>query len=165
MRLRIVLGILGLTVCGAVLAQKPFRQYPGVEYTQFETPPDWADKAEFAFARLMFPGGWNDGYRGRFDRDWRQGMTLWTQDYPRSDRHFSGALRRLTRVSTRSVEQPINIDENEEFDWPRLYAVQVGGGESRPGREKNRGSICCAADFSRPTISMATANVRYSNSR
>src|SRR5580658_8153048 len=126
MRLRFVLGILGLSVCGAVLAQKPFRQYPGVEYTHFETPPDWADKAEFAFARLMYPGGWNDGYRGRFDGDWRLGMTLWTQDYPRADRHFSEGLRRLTRVSTRSVEQPINVDENEEFDLPWLYAVQVG---------------------------------------
>ena len=36
--------------------QKPFRQYPGVEYTSFETPPDYQEKTEFAFARLMFPG-------------------------------------------------------------------------------------------------------------
>ena len=66
--------------------------------TGFETPPDANEKAEFAFARLMFPGGWNDGYRGRFDGDWRQGFTLWTQDYPRADRHFSEAVRRLTRI-------------------------------------------------------------------
>ena len=26
----------------------------------------------------------------------------------------------------RSVEQPVNLDENEEFDQPWLYAVQVG---------------------------------------
>jgi hypothetical protein len=153
MRLRFVLGILGLSVCGAVLAQKPFRQYPGVEYTHFETPPDWADKAEFAFARLMYPGGWNDGYRGRFDGDWRLGMTLWTQDYPRADRHFSEGLRRLTRVSTRSVEQPINVDENEEFDWPWLYAVQVGewGITPRQGKELReyllRGGFFAADDF------------------
>jgi hypothetical protein len=35
-------------------------------------------------------------------------MTLWMQDYPRADRHFSEALHRLTLVSTSSVEQPIN---------------------------------------------------------
>jgi hypothetical protein len=49
--------------------QKPFRQYPGVEYMRFNVPPDPNEKTEFAFARLMFPPGWNDGYRGRFDGD------------------------------------------------------------------------------------------------
>ncbi|MGH9666587.1 MAG: DUF4159 domain-containing protein, partial [Bryobacteraceae bacterium] len=71
--------------------QRPFHQYPGVEYRRFELPPGWQDKAEWAFARLMFPPGWNDGYRGRFDGDWREGLSLWTQDYPRADRHFSEA--------------------------------------------------------------------------
>src|SRR5277367_1519453 len=117
----------GLAFVGALCAfQKPFREYPGVEYTSFERPADWEEKTEFAFARLMFPGGWNDGYRGRFDGDWREGMTLWTQDYPRADRHFSEAVRRLTRIHTRPVEQPINLDQDEEFDWPWVYAVQVG---------------------------------------
>jgi len=112
--LRSALWLAGLSLAflGTIYAfQKPFRQYHGVEYYSFETPPDADEKAEFAFARLMFPGGWNDGYRGRFDGDWRLGMTLWTQDYPRADRHFSEAVRRLTRVNTRAAEQPINLDE------------------------------------------------------
>jgi hypothetical protein len=124
-------GLLGL---GSVLVflsalyafQRPFRQYQGVEYRNFELPPDWEEKTEWAFARLMFPPGANDGYRGRFDGDWRLGLSLWTQDYPRADRHFSLAVRRLTRIHVRSVEQPVNLDEGEEFDWPWLYAVQVG---------------------------------------
>jgi Domain of unknown function (DUF4159) len=117
----------GLVFVGIVCAfQRPFREYPGVEYMSFERPPDWQEKTEFAFARLMFPGGWNDGYRGRFDGDWREGLTLWTQDFPRADRHFSQALRRLTRVSVRSVEQCVNLDEGDAYDWPWLYAVQVG---------------------------------------
>ena len=133
--------------------QKPFRQYHGVEYYSFDTPPDANEKTEFAFARLMFPGGWNDGYRGRFDGDWRLGMTLWTQDYPRADRHFSEAVRRLTRVNTRSAEQPINLDEEEEFDWPWLYAVQVGewGLTPKQGKELReyllRGGFFVADDF------------------
>ena len=36
------------------------------------------------------------------------------------------AVKRLTRIATRTVEQPVNLDENEEFDLPWLYAVQVG---------------------------------------
>jgi hypothetical protein len=154
--LRSALWLAGLSLAflGTIYAfQKPFRQYHGVEYYSFETPPDADEKAEFAFARLMFPGGWNDGYRGRFDGDWRLGMTLWTQDYPRADRHFSEAVRRLTRVNTRAAEQPINLDEEEEFDWPWLYAVQVGewGLTPKQGKELReyllRGGFFAADDF------------------
>src|SRR5579884_2357379 len=101
----------------------------------------------------MFPPGWNDGYRGRFDGDWRKGLSLWTQDYPRADRHFSLALRRLTRIHVRSVEQPINLDEGEAYDWPWLYAVQVGewGITDQQARELRdyclRGGFFMADDF------------------
>ena len=63
---------------------------------------------------------------GRYGGDWREGMSSWTTDYPRSDRHFSEAMRRLTRVSTRSVEQPVNLDWGDQYDWPFLYGVEVG---------------------------------------
>jgi hypothetical protein len=118
---------LGVASLAALFAfQRPFRQFPGVEYENFEVPQDWNQPAEWAFARLMYPPGPNDGYAGRFDGDWRQGLSLWTQDYPRADRHFSQALRRLTRIQVRSVEQPVNLDEGDAYDWPWLYAVQVG---------------------------------------
>jgi len=130
---RLVLTRAALTVWSAVLLtgvlfafQRPFRQFQGVEYEEFELPADFQEKTEFQFARLMFPPGANDGYRGRFDGDWRLGLSLWTQDYPRADRHFSKALARLTRVHVRSVEQPVNLDEGDAYDWPWLYAVQVG---------------------------------------
>jgi hypothetical protein len=116
----------GLLCLGALYAfQRPFRQFPGVEYYTFELTPDWRDSAEFAFARLMYPPGPLNGYRGR-DAEWHQGLSLWTQDYPRADRHFSQAVRRLTRIHTRSVEQPVNLEEGDAYDWPWLYAVQVG---------------------------------------
>ena len=58
--------------------QGPFREYPSVEYGYAPLPPDYQEKTEWAFARLMYPPGWNDGYRGRFDGDWRseRGSTL-----------------------------------------------------------------------------------------
>jgi hypothetical protein len=113
---------------GALYAfQRPFRQYPGVEYFSFELTPDWQEKGEWTFARLMFPPGPNDGYAGRFDGDFRQGLSLWTQDYPRADRHFSQAVRRLTRLQIRSVEQSVMLEDGDEaYNWPWLYAVQVG---------------------------------------
>jgi NAD(P)-dependent dehydrogenase (short-subunit alcohol dehydrogenase family) len=43
-------------VLGAVYAfQRPFREYPGIEYNDFPLPSDFAEKTEFTFARLMYP--------------------------------------------------------------------------------------------------------------
>jgi hypothetical protein len=59
--------------------------------------------------------------------DWHQGMTNWTIDYPRSDRHLALAIRRLTRIDARSAEQPINLEQDDDvFNYPWLYAVEVG---------------------------------------
>jgi hypothetical protein len=119
--------VCALACLGAALAfQLPFREYPGIEYNDFPMPPDWKEKTEWAFARLMYPSA--PGARfSRYGADWREGLTSWTQDYPRADRHFSQAMRRLTRVHVRSVEQPVNLDSGGEvFNWPWIYAVQVG---------------------------------------
>src|SRR5690349_2928543 len=108
---------------------KPFREYPGVEYQigEIPIPADAQQRTEWAFARLMFPPGENDGYRGRFDGDWRLGLSLWTQDYPRADRHMSLAVQRLTRVAAREAEQPVSLDDGDDiYNWPWVYAVQVG---------------------------------------
>ncbi len=119
MRPRIVVSIalLILSLLGTIYAQKPFREYPGAEYENFPLPPDWRENAEFSRARLMYPSisrGW-----GRYQS--------WTIDYPRSDRHLLAGIRRLTRIHTRSVEQPVSLDDPDEvFNWPFLYGVEVG---------------------------------------
>lgn len=140
--------------CALYAFQRPFREYPSVEYGFMPLPPDWQEKTEWAFARLMYPPGWNDGYRGRFDGDWRLGLSLWTQDYPRADRQFSQALQRLTRIQARSVEQPVNLEDGDEvYNWPWLYAVQVGEWGLTPAEAKVlreyllRGGFFMADDF------------------
>ena len=120
-------GVILFCVVSLYAFQRPFHQFPGVEYRNFEVPNDYQAPFEFAFARLMFPPGPLDGYYPRFQGDWHQGLSLWTQDYPRADRHFSLALRRLSRLEVRSVEQPVDLEDGDEaFNWPWLYAVQVG---------------------------------------
>ena len=147
-----------LACLGTLFAfQKPFREYNGVEHSIGEVPlpDDWKQPGEFVFARMMFPGGGPriDGYYPRYQGDWREGMSLWTQDYPPADRLFSLAVRRLTRIHARSVEQPVNLDENEQFDYPWLYAVQVGewGLTPKQGQELReyllRGGFFLADDF------------------
>ena len=111
--------------------QLPFREYPGVEYENFPLPPDFQEETEFVFGHLMFPPapGARFAWRGFGGSGWKQGgVTPWTNDYPRADRHFVEALRRLTRIHARSVEQPVNLDDGDDvFYWPWLYAVQAGG--------------------------------------
>lgn len=126
-------GALVLCVAGAAAAfQMPFRQYASLEpYDDVPLPPDWNEKAEWIFARLMYPqhpqarfARW--GWRGGAP-DWRQGGTSWSQDYPRADRHFAQALRRLTRMSVRSVEQPVNLEDGDDvYNWPWLCAGEMG---------------------------------------
>ncbi len=128
--MRKALWRIGCGLCGLGLLyafQRPFRELPGIEYRlgAIPLPPDYQEKTEWAFARLMFPPGPLNGYAGR-DWDWHTGISLWSQDFPRADRHFSLAVRRLTRLHVRSAEQLVNLDEGDEYDWPWLYAVQVG---------------------------------------
>ncbi len=112
--------------------QMPWRLYRSMEaYDDIPLPPDSQVPAEWIFARLMYPqspyshvGGF--GFR-RGNRDWRQGGTSWTQDYPRADRHFATALRRLTRIDVRSLEQPVNLDDGDDvYNWPWLAAGEMG---------------------------------------
>jgi hypothetical protein len=121
-------AVAGSVLVCTLLAQRPFREYPAWEYSDFPLPEDYQKPGEWTFARLMYPTfhiqiDWQ--FRPQFD--WREGRTNWSIDYPRSDRHLAAALRRLTRVDARSVEQPINLDlDDDVYNYPWLYAVEVG---------------------------------------
>jgi hypothetical protein len=123
-----ILGAFLFIALGVLFAQRAFRQYPSVEYGEsIPLPPDWRQPGEWTFARLMYPPGPLDGYYPRFQGPWQEGLSLWTQDYPRADRALANAVRRLTRVDARSVEQSVSLDDGDEiYNWPWLYAVQVG---------------------------------------
>lgn len=125
-------GALLLLAALASAYQLPFRTYPSLEpHDDVELPPDWQEKAEWTFARLMYPQHPNARF-GRYKRGggrahWLEGYTSWTQDYPRADRHFAQALRRLTRLNVRSVEQPVNPDDGDDiYNWPFLCAGEMG---------------------------------------
>ena len=128
---------IGLALAGGLCAfQKPFRVLRSLEaYDNVPVPADWQQKAEWVQARMMYPQHPNARFGGRGRRsgfggwgfDWREGGTSWTQDYPRADRHFAQALRRLTRIHARSVEQPSNPDDVDDFfNWPWMVAGEMG---------------------------------------
>src|SRR5215471_13142809 len=121
MRLRTLATVAFLTVLtclGVLCAQKPFKEYPGIEYENFDLPRDYRNVTEWTRARLKYP----DITHGLYGRD-----VYWTMDYPRSDRHLLQGVRRLTRIDTRSVEQVVELDGTDDiYNWPTLYGVEVG---------------------------------------
>ena len=101
------IGLLILSAWGTMRAQKPFQQYPAIEYEDFALPKDWNTPAEWTRARLRYPD--ITGYPNHsFYRDF---SGYWTMDYPRSDRHLLAGVRRLTRIDARSVEQHVIAEQ------------------------------------------------------
>jgi hypothetical protein len=122
--LQIVAGIGLLFAASAAFAfQREFREYPGED--RLPLPKDYQDPAEFVFGRLMYPSYGGGGFRRGGGGNWRQGYENqgWGNDYPAADRHLMIALRRLTSMDVRSVEQPVNLEDDDDvFNWPFLYA-------------------------------------------
>lgn len=113
-----------VTVWGAqqaIVPPREFKEYPGYEYNNFPVPDDYLDKHEWTRARLRYPSFLNvHGYTA-------DGYNRWTVDYPRSDRHLLEGVRRLTRIDTKSVEQVVDLDgQDDVYNWPFMYAVEVG---------------------------------------
>src|SRR6202046_5470763 len=117
-----------LSAWGVLRAQKPFKEYPAIEYENFPKPADWDQKTEWVRARLRYPDifGYPDHPRV-VNRDGSPFPGYWTMDYPRSDRHLLSGIRRLTRIDTRSVEQVVSLDGTDDiYNWPTVYGVEVG---------------------------------------
>src|SRR5579862_7473757 len=132
MRFRIIFAfccVAILSAWGLVRAQKPFKEYPAIEYDNFPRPADWNDfKHEWVRARLRYPDiyGYPDNPR-LINRDGSPFAGYWTMDYPRSDRHLLAGIRRLTRIDSRSAEQVVSLDGTDDiYNWPTAYAVEVG---------------------------------------
>ncbi|MEO8049388.1 MAG: DUF4159 domain-containing protein [Acidobacteriota bacterium] len=127
MRFRTALAIvlMGLAALGVLWGQKPFREWPAIEYESFPLPADANRPAEWTRARLRYPDitGYNLHGSGRYFAF----PGYWTMDYPRSDRHLLQGVRRLTRIDSRSTEQVVDLDGTGEVNnWPILYAAEVG---------------------------------------
>jgi hypothetical protein len=127
--LPLLLGALLAAV--SAYAAREFRVYRSFEEQADHTdlPPDWDKPAGFVVARLMYPTNFNafGGFGFRGGGNWRQGGTPWAVDYPKGDRYYASILRRLTTIDVRSVEQPVNLeDDGDVFDWPFLIVGLAG---------------------------------------
>lgn len=82
-------------------------------------PSDAQARAEWTFARYHFR---SDGDSGGFRR-----FHLWAADYPKADRQFVLGVRRLTRLHARGIEQVVDADSDELFNWPWIYMEHGNG--------------------------------------
>ena len=82
-------------------------------------------KSEYSWSRLRYTSA-GGGYGG-----YGYGRGNWSTDYPKADRTFLIALRRLTRIQARPVEQVVDLDSLDATgnpiinNFPWVYAVQV----------------------------------------
>lgn len=122
-------GLFALSVWGAAQAVAPrvtdnvgVDAYMGeIEHEETNLPGDKDEKTEWAFARLRYPAVSGYGRRSR-----RGAYYSWGIDSPKADRQFVQGVRRLTRIHTRSIEEVVNLDDDEVYNWPWIYAVEVG---------------------------------------
>jgi Domain of unknown function (DUF4159) len=112
------------TVLGSSLlilsAPAPQVQYGVQEDNPYPFPPDAHQKMEWAFARVVYQKyfGSGDCFPGGFPR--------WGIDSPKAERQLAKGVRRLTRIDARITEELIDPNSDEIFNWPWIYAVEVG---------------------------------------
>jgi hypothetical protein len=110
-----LLGLLFLTgAAWAYQARRSTYMYEREMQNPADDPDDADVPGEWAFARLRYRSGGG----------WRRGS--WGTDSNKAERVFTQGVRRLTRIQARSVEEIIDVDSDEMFNWPWLYAVEVG---------------------------------------
>lgn len=73
--------------------------------------------AEFHFVRLAYSS--TGPQFGRRER--------WLTDWPEAEHYLLGGVRRLTRIKTADEGRYLSIMDENLFDYPWLYAVEVGG--------------------------------------
>lgn len=88
-------------------------------------------KAEFYWTRLAYTSRMES-----YGRRWGWGGASWSRDYPKADRQFLIAMHRLTRIDTRPTEQVVTLDNDDIFNYPWVYAVQVENWTFTPAEAK-----------------------------
>lgn len=84
------------------------------------TLPPAMERPEFQFVRLAYA----DNPDFSFNR-WGRGGS-WLTDAPEAEEHFLQGVKRLTRINTSSESKGMEVMDDELFDYPFLYAVEVG---------------------------------------
>jgi hypothetical protein len=138
--------LLALAALGAAqMRHNVWARYEHEMQDPVDDPPDVDRKGEFVLGRLR--------YRSPLDSRRFGGYARWGIDANKGDRIFIGILRRLTRVDVAPIETIIDVDSDEIFNTPFLFAVSVGDWQLTPsqaarlGEYLRRGGFLMVDDF------------------
>ncbi len=101
---------------------------------------------EFNFVRVQFDSYYGGG----------MGFGPWSIDFPDADRNFLRGVSRLTNIRVMSDPIVLRLDDEQIFDYPFLYMLEVGQGggiSMRPDESENlreyllRGGFLLIDDF------------------
>jgi Domain of unknown function (DUF4159) len=113
-------ALVAMALCSALYAYQRTADFGfGDDDSQSNTP------AEFYWSRLSYTAGTGSSYGGWGGYGGYGYGGTWSRDYPKADRQVLLAMKRLTRIQGRSTEQVVNLDSDEIFNYPWVYAVQV----------------------------------------
>jgi len=141
-------GLLLLSVAAVCVAQargRVWARYEGEMQDPVDDPPDAGRKAEFRLGRLRYPSPLDGRRFGGYSR--------WGIDANKGDRLFISILQRLTRIDAEPIETIIDVDSDEMFNVPFLFAVSVGDWQlsrsqaERLGQYLRRGGFLMVDDF------------------
>lgn len=144
----LIVSLIALVTISLAYAQRGRGRLPFLDDDDepVATPADAGEKTEYRFARLRYPQ-----YRGGSGYWGVRGS--WSTDYPKADRQFMQGVRRLTRLHVRSVEEVVDLDSDEIFNHPWVYATEVGHwdlNEQRAAKLRNyllKGGFLMVDDF------------------
>ena len=109
-----------------------------------ELSTDLTSHAEFAFTRIIFKSGYST-LPGPGNTSWR--------DWPEADAHFIRGIKRLTAVDIEDNSRAILLTDEQLFDRPWIYALEVGTWLLTPSEAANlreyllRGGFLVVDDF------------------
>jgi hypothetical protein len=115
-------------------------------FAQQDQPDLYDIGGEFAFVRIQYNSYYDGGYYGG----------PWETDFPAADENFLRGVARLTNVRVMTEPIVLQFDDEEIFNYPFLYALEMGrnGGLSLSPRELenlreylNRGGFLLIDDF------------------
>jgi hypothetical protein len=131
---RIAWPVLGLLIALTALASDS-----GVTQVRRQAEPF----SEYHFVRLAY-SDMSGGFGGR---------ERWLTDWPEAEQHLIQGIRRLSRINTNPEGIQMAIMDDKLFDYPWVYAVEVGGwllSETEAARLRDyllRGGFLMVDDF------------------
>ena len=110
-------GSIGLMLVGNAVAQEPEFEAVRAARAAYMSKSARPGKAhEYYFTRGIYTGV----------PDMYFGAERWAIDFPKADRQFLIALRRLTNIDAYEHENAIALDDPRLRDFPFLYILEVG---------------------------------------